>query len=911
MRFRVAEADGNTMSNYGNPHFDEPEPEDRRFLPGPPWVWVWARRLAIAGIVLAVLGFIALWLYFAALGRQVPSVEKLKQYEPPITSRVHGGDGTLIAEFADQHRVFVPYESVPKHVVEAFVAAEDKNFFSHDGLDYVGITRGAVNSAKNKITGSGGLQGGSTITQQVAKNMLLTRDQNLKRKAKEAIVAQRMEEEFTKEQILELYLNEIYLGYRSYGVGSAALNYFNKSLPELDLSEAAILASLAKAPSAVNPYSRPEKLLARRNYVLGRMVEDGYITREEADEAIAKPLTTTRRLKGPEYAAATYFVQELRRDLIDSYGEESLQQGGLSIRSTIDTKLQLAAQTALQNGLIAYDRRHGWRGPITTLDPKDKDVVEALGEVELPGGYGTWEAALVTKMGSKGAELLLTDGATILLPAEEVEWAATYAPEKGRAGLQIGQVVLAELRRKVLNADEAAAPSAEERALDPDGSETDIPEPEPMLVPVGNATLRQVPEVDGSLIALDPHTGRILAMQGGYSFFKSSYNRVTQSKRQPGSSFKPFVYAAALERGYTPATRMLDAPFVAFDVSTDDYWRPSNYTEGQTYGMVTLRVALEKSLNLVTARVAQDIGMEAVSDVSERLGVYKELPPYPAMSLGAGDAYLIDVARGYAAFVNGGKLVTPTLLDRVQDRHGRTLFRHDERPCEGCHVDEWNGEEPPVLEDTREQVLDPIVAYQVTHMLEGVVERGTGRRALRVGKPLAGKTGTTDDYRDAVFMGFSPDMVVGVRVGFDDNRSLGEGEAGGSVAAPIFTEFMEKALENDVAIPFRIPPGVRLVKIDARTGDLPGPGTQVIIDEAFRPGSEPGMNAFRDTGDCLSISGACGSGSGLPSGSDSTYGTFDPERDADVVYEGDQKRQPGMPPKKAEETVDDSLDGIF
>jgi penicillin-binding protein 1A len=867
------------------------------YLPGPRWVWIWLRRLFVLGLVLAAAGIIGLWMYFAALGRTVPSVETLKQYEPPITSRVHAGDGTLIAEFADQHRVFVPYESIPTHVVDAFVAAEDKNFFHHHGLDYMGILRGGLNSLKNKITGKGGLQGGSTITQQVAKNMLLTNDQNLTRKAKEAIVAQRMEKEFTKGQILELYLNEIYLGGRSYGIGSAALNYFNKSLPELDLSEAAVLASLAKAPSAVNPYTNPEKLLARRNYVLGRMVEDGYITQEQADEALAKPLTTTHRLRGPEYAAATYFVQELRKDLIKSYGEETLEQSGLSIRSTIDTRLQLAAQQALQAGLISYDRRHGWRGPVTTIEPGE-GAVEALKEVKLPGGYGTWEAAMVQKVSASGATLLLTDGATIKLPAEEVKWADTYKPANGKPGLQVGQVILAELKRQVLNADETQAPRSEEAELDPEGNEIDEGVVEPMLVPVGNATLRQVPAVDGALIALDPHTGRILAMQGGYSFFKSSYNRVTQAKRQPGSSFKPFVYAAAMEKGYTPATRMLDAPFVSFDVSTGDYWRPSNYTEGRSYGMVTLRIALEKSLNQVTARVAQDIGMQAVSDLAVRMGVYDNLPPYAAMSLGAGDAYLIDMARGYAGFVNGGKKITPTLLDRVQDRHGRTLFRHDERACEGCAVEEWNGEEPPQLAEIGEQVLDPIVAYQITHMMEGVVERGTGRRALRVGKPLAGKTGTTDDYRDAIFMGFSPDLVVGVRVGFDDNRSLGEGEAGGSVAAPIFTDFMEKALADQPAIPFRIPPGVRLVKIDARTGELPGPETSVIIDEAFRPGTEPGMSVFNGSDDCLSISGSCGAGSG------GSISGFDPERDAGVVPEDD----PFAPKEKA---VTGDLDGTY
>ena len=845
----------------------------------------WARRIAVVLFALGVIALIAVWAYFAALGRDVPSIAKLKQYEPPITSRVHAGDGTLIAEFADQHRVFVPYELIPEYVIQAFVSAEDKNFFTHDGLDYAGITRGAVTTAKNKITGDGGMQGGSTITQQVAKNMLLTRDQNIERKAKEAIVAQRMEAEFTKGQILELYLNEIYLGGQSYGVASAALNYFNKSLSELDLSEAAILASLAQLPSAVNPYTNPDRLLVRRNYVLGRMVEDGYITKEEAEEAKAQPLTTKKRLRGPEYAATTYFVQELRRDLIKTYGEDTLEQGGLSIRSTIDTRLQLAAQAALQNGLIAYDRRHGWRGPVTTL-PVDDGSVEALKAVKLPGGYGTWEAALVTKLNASSAELLLTDGETIKLPSDEIKWAQTYKPEKGKAGLQVGHVILAEFKREAQKSSEAETPVVDEDVkLDPDGKPIAGPPAEPLMMPVGNATLRQVPEVDGSLIALDPHSGRVLAMQGGYSFFKSSFNRATQAKRQPGSSFKAFVYAAALEKGYTPASRMLDAPFVSYDVSTKKYWAPKNYTAGQSYGMVTLRVALEKSLNQVTARVAQDIGMESVSDLAERVGVYEKLPPYAAMSLGAGDTELINLVRGYAAFVNGGKKVTPTLLDRVQDRYGRTLYRNDQRACDGCKADAWNGQEPPVLPDIRDQVLDPIVAYQITHMMEGVVERGTGRRALRVGKPLAGKTGTTDDYRDAIFVGFSPDLVVGVRIGFDDNRSLGEGEAGGSLAAPIFTEFMEKALEKEPATPFRIPPGVRLVKIDARTG-APAPGGGAgVIDEAFRPGTEPGLNVFVGQEDCLSISGSCGDGTQTP-------GT-NPD---------------GSSP---EDTADENLDGIF
>jgi penicillin-binding protein 1A len=811
----------------------------------------WSRRGAIGVFSLGVVGVIAGLIAYEALARGVPSIEKIRQYEPAITSRVHAGDGTLIAEFADQHRVYVPYESIPEHVIQAFVSAEDKNFFKHDGLDYTGMARAAARSAKNKVTGDGGLEGGSTITQQVAKNMLLTRDQTFRRKAKEAKVAQRMEKEFSKGEILELYLNEIYLGGRAYGVGSAALNYFNKSLPELDLSEAAILASLPKAPGRKNPYNDPEGVMARRNYVLERMREDGYITKQEMKDAMAKPLTTQPYLRGPEFAATTYFVQELRGQLIEQYGEDTLEKGGLSIRSTIDTNMQLAAQTALQNGLIAFERNRAYRGPVTNIKTGD-GAVERLKAVELPAGHGTWEGAMVQKISANSAELLLTDGATIKLPAEELAWANRYKKD-GRTGLRTGDVVVVELKREILNSSETqGVPAGAE--TDPDGEPVDEAAPAPMTVPVGNATLRQVPEVEGSLVALDPHSGRILAMQGGFSFFKSSFNRATQAKRQTGSAFKPFVYAAALEKGYTPSTRQLDETFVYYDPVIKKYWSPANYTK-ESLGSVTMRVALEKSLNQVTARIAMDVGMDRVSELSERLGVYEKLPPYPAMSLGSGEALLVDLARGYASFVNGGKKVTPTLLDRVQDRHGKTLFQHDKRACTNCQAEDWSGGAPPALEDVRPQVLDPIVAYQVTHMLEGVVERGTARRAQKVGRPLAGKTGTTNDYRDAIFVGFSPDLVVAIRIGYDDNRELGEGMAGGAIAVPIFTEFMQKALVDQPVAPFRIPPGVRLVKVDARTGALASGDSAYIIDEAFRPGTEPGFGSIIDSGDELSIFG--------------------------------------------------------
>ena len=850
----------------------------KRFL-----TWKLARRVALALVILGVVAFIAVAIYVMMLARDLPSHKRLAGYEPPITSRVHAGDGTLIAEFAEEHRVFVPIESIPEHVVQAFVAAEDKKFFEHEGLDYVGILRGAINSAKIKLTGGGNLQGGSTITQQVAKNMLLTRDQTIDRKIKEAIIARRMEDAFTKEEILELYLNEIYLGVRAYGVGSAALIYFNKSLPELNLSEAAILASLAKAPSTVNPYRRPERLLARRNYVLNRMVDDGYITREEADAAKAKELEVTQRLRGPEYAAATYFVQELRKQLIEQYGEEALQRGGLSIRTTIDTRLQLAAQEALQTGLESYDRRHQYRGPFATIDA-DGNVPEQMKELTLPPGYGTWEAGMITRVGSDGASVTLKDARMTSIPKEDVEWARSWEREEGGNGLKPGDVVLVEVERT-----ETRNPDASE------GEDGQVNEDDRIYVPADNAILRQVPEVEGGIVALDPHTGRVLAMVGGYSFFKSPFNRVTQAVRQPGSSFKPFVYGAALENGYTPSTRILDAPFVYYDEHTNEMWKPQNYSEGRSYGEVTMRSALERSFNQVTARVAVDIGMPAVSEFAERFGLYDDLPPYPAMSLGSGETTPWRMARGYAAFVNGGKEVTPTLLDRVQDRYGETLYKHDTRPCENCDALEWDGEGPPILPDNRKQLVDPVIAYQVTHMLEGVVERGTARRARRIGKPLAGKTGTTNDYVDALFYGFSPDLVVGIWVGFDSPKSLGEGESGGSVAGVIFTDFMTEALKDEPALPFRIPPGVRLVQVDHETGGLPTAGSGEVIVEAFRPGTEPG--AVFDNDLDFSISGSR-SGSGN-------------QRDdvSDPFIEGFQPQEFGE--QEQDDVADENLSGIY
>ncbi len=835
--------------------------------------WTWLRRIAIALGILAFLMLAALWLWVQAVTRDLPDVKALAGYQPEITTRVHAGDGKLIAEFASENRIFVPYDGMPEHLIAAFVSAEDKTFFDHGGLDYFGIMRAAIRNAMAKIQGGGGLQGASTITQQVAKNMLLTNDQNIERKVREAVVARRMERAFSKEKILELYLNEIYLGGSSYGVASAALNYFNKSLPDLTLSEAALLAAMPKAPSRVNPYVRPDAAVDRRNWVLRRMQSNGYIDRATADAAIAEPLEIRSRLKGEEFAASAYFVEELRRDLAGRFGEEALYQQGLSIRSTIDTRLQLAAQAALQDGLVAYDRRHGYRGPVTNLK-LGEGLLQRLNDVELPGGYGANEAAVVLEVENETANLLLTDGSTVPLAPADLSWASkTYRSKDERRGLKVGDVILASITREAADTSvtgETAASPEVEVTSETQKKEGNRAQPaqdaEPVRKPVGNAKLFQVPDVEGALLAIDPHTGRVLAMAGGYSFWKSQFNRTTQAKRQPGSAFKPFVYGAALETinpktgtYYTPSTRILDAPVVDCDYTRvrDQCYRPTNYTSGRFYGLSTMRLGLELSRNAMTVRLAQEIGMEPIIDLSRRVGLFENLAPYLSMSLGAGEVTVWDMARAYGVMVNGGKEIQPTLFDRVQDRNGVTLYRHDERACEGCSA-EWSGQQPPVLADIRKQVVDPVTAYQVVHMLEGVVERGTATVVKRTveGHPLAGKTGTTNDYMDAWFMGFSPDLVVGVFVGFDEPKSLGEGEAGGVVAAPIFANFMKEALKGKPSIPFRAPAGVRLVEVDAKTGALPGSSTSVTILEAFKPGTEPGFGGVFQTDDSFGIFGS-------------------------------------------------------
>ena len=794
------------------------------------WILRLLRLSLVLGVIATAAVAYALWHY----GRDLPDYRQLADYEPPIVTRVYAGNGQLLDEFAEERRIFVPIDVVPPLVVNAFVAAEDKTFFDHSGIDVRGIVRAAITNLQNM--GEKRPEGASTITQQVAKNFLLTNEVSVERKIKEMLLAFRIEHTFTKPQILELYLNEIYLGNRSYGVAAAAQSYFNKALDQLTLSEAAFLAGLPKAPSRYNPARNYDAAVARRNYVIDRMAEDGYISAEEAAEAAASPLVTRQR-ESTEDVHADYFVEEVRRELLQRYGEDKLLGGGMVVRSTIDPHLQVLAYAALRKGLLAYDRRHGWRGPIESVGEPGANWPSRLAALRadperLPVGLGDWRLAIVLKLDDGGATVGVEGGERGRIPFSELAWARPWledqrvgpAPKKPSDVLAAGDIV-----------------AVEPVSADDKGNQ----------LPPGSYGLRQVPDVQGAIVAMDPHTGRVLALVGGYSFGKSQYNRATQARRQPGSAFKPFVYLAALDNGFTPTSIILDAP-VVIKIGEFGKYKPQNYSK-TFYGPVPLRIGLEKSRNLMTVRLAQAIGIHTVVDYGERFGISDNLLPELSTALGAGETTVLRLTMAYAMLVNGGKRIEPSLFDRIQDRHGKTILRHDTRSCVGCVNVTWANQVPPAPPDQREQVVDPLSAYQVVSMLEGVVQRGTGTIVRSVGKPIAGKTGTTNDSFDAWFVGFTPDLVAGVWVGFDQPRTLGQLEQGASAAAPIFRDFMKEALEDEPATPFRIPQGIRLVRINEETGAPAAPGDRNVIIEAFKPGNEPtgsgaGIGAVDDPG---------------------------------------------------------------
>jgi len=788
--------------------------------------------------ILAVAGVIgAIWYY----GRDLPDYRTLADYEPAMVSRVYAGNGLLVGEFADERRVFVPIEAIPKHVRLAFLAAEDKTFYEHPGIDLPGIANAIYINLRN-FGGNRRPVGASTITQQVAKNFLLSGEVSFARKFKEMILAFRIERTFSKNQIFELYLNEIYLGLRSYGVAAASLSYFNKSLKELTVAEAALLASLPKAPSRLNPHRNRNLAQLRRDWVIDRMAGNGYITTEEATAAQAEPITL-RAWDPSGDVPAGFFVEEVRRVMLKRYGEEKLRKGGYVVRSSLNPHYQKIAYRVLRKGLVAYDRRHGWRGAFTNLPP-GADWATKLKAYEdnkngkappHPAALGEWRLAIVIEVHDRdavktvGKKRVVTrqhavvgfsDGSRGTVPFQEMTWARERLPEQ-RLGPALKKVSDVLKPGDVIAVEPAEKPETGKKGAKP--------------YPEGTFTLRQVPNVQGAIVVLDPHTGRVLAMVGGYAYGVSQYNRAIQAKRQPGSAFKPFVYLTALDNGYTPSSVILDAPAVIGN------YKPQNY-DNKYLGLMTLRRGLEKSRNAMTVRLAQAVGMEPIAQTAETFGIGEDLPREFSMTLGAVETTVLNLTTAYAMLANGGKRLRPTFIDRIQNRYGKTISRQDQRSCPDCQVVAFNGGDMPRIKDIREQIADQRSVFQVVSMLQGVVERGTGAYVRAVGKPIAGKTGTTNDFLDAWFVGFTPDLAMGVWVGFDTPVTLGHGETGGKAASTIFRDFMAEALKDQPATPFRVPRGLTMIRVNANTGQPAQAGDKAVILEAFKPGSQPDTN---------------------------------------------------------------------
>jgi penicillin-binding protein 1A len=759
--------------------------------------------------------------------KDLPDYSQLQDYEPPVMTRVHAGDGSLVAEYAKERRLYIPIQAVPKMVINAFLAAEDKNFYDHSGLDFSGILRAGIFYLQNYGT-SRRPQGASTITQQVAKNFLLTPEPTFQRKVKEALLALKIERAYSKEKILELYLNEIYLGLGAYGVAAASLLYFDKSVHELTPAEAAYLAALPKGPNNYHPFRKRDEAIARRNYVLDRMVEDNYLKAADGEKAKKSPLNVTTRPTGAHIFAAEYFAEEVRRWVYDKYGEKALYEGGLSVRTTLDTKLQVIARKALVDGFVRFDESQGWRGPVTHLALAG-DWGPKLAEVKALSDIAPWRLAVVLETNDQSARIglyptrepggALSKERTVgILSLDGIKWAkATSGPTKGKPPTKISQVL----------------------------EVGDVVYVEPVSKDAQQYRLHQVPEVSGAIIVMDPWTGRVLAMVGGFSYDQSQFNRATQAMRQPGSSFKPLVYATALDNGYTPSTVVMDAPIEIDQGPGMPPWRPENYSVGKYNGPSTLRYGIEQSRNTMTVRLAQDVGMPLIAEYARRFGVYDNLPAYLSYSLGAGETTLLKMTAAYSMFDNGGKRIIPTFIDRIQDRYGRTVYKHDQRECKACNAKRWEGQAEPSLIDRREQVIDAMTAYQITSIMEGVVQRGTATVVREVGKPIAGKTGTTNEEKDAWFIGYSPDIAVGVYIGYDKPRHMimSGGATGGHIAAPVVRDFLKVVLADKPAVPFRVPAGIKLIRIDPKTGMRITPGTSgPAILEAFKPGTAPPDN---------------------------------------------------------------------
>jgi penicillin-binding protein 1A len=776
-------------------------------------------------------GFVGITIWY--FGRDLPDYQQLARYQPPIATRIQAGDGRLLAEYATERRVFVPITAIPKPIIKAFLSSEDKNFYNHHGVDPISILRAAVIDigrwhAKRRPVGA------STITQQVAKNMLLSNELSMERKIKEILLATRIDEALPKDRILELYLNEIYLGSGSYGIAAAALTYFNKSLEELTLGEAAFLAGLPKAPNNYNPVRFAQAARARRDWVLDRMLEDGNATAEEVAAAKAQAIEVHHRQEA-EKVNAPYFAEEVRRELLARFGDKMLYQSGLSVRTSVDARLQAIADKTLRQGLINYDRSvGGWRGPVGRIDISG-DWQARFAHVPLPPGADTagWQIAVVLRDEPDSAAIGLQDGTVGHIPFAQMKWARPLREDSSLGAYPRNPADVAKPGDVVLIEPLSPDPAK------PDTGKPEARNPPPKGKPTTPAfNLCQIPEVSGALVVIDPHTGRVLALSGGFSYEMSQFNRATQAKRQPGSAIKPFVYLTALDHDFTPSTIVVDGPISLPQGPGMPMWSPVNY-EKNFMGPIPLREALAHSRNAATVHVAATIGIEPIAQTLDRFGIMDHTPREYSMSLGAGETTPLRLTAAYAMVDNGGKRIIPTLIDRIQDRNGATIYRADQRPCDACSDVEWNRQAPPAIPDTREQVADPMSTFQLVQMMEGVVQHGTGATVRAVGRPIAGKTGTTSDWQDAWFLGFTPDLAAGVFVGYDEPVSLGEGEQAAIVAAPIFRDFMIAALKGTPVTDFRIPSGMRVYQVATSSG---------TIWEAYKPGTEPGSGPNAEGG---------------------------------------------------------------
>ncbi len=729
--------------------------------------------------------FSTLWYFSSGL----PDYKILANYKPPISSRVHSGEGQLIAEYALQKRLFIPYESIPKEVIYSFISAEDKNFFSHPGIDAKSITRAIIKNLKN-IFSDKRLEGASTITQQVAKNFLLTSEVSIKRKIKEAILAFRIERAYSKERIMELYLNQIYLGEGTYGIAAASLEYFDKAVSDLTYEESALLAALPKAPSKYNPYKSLKTAKIRRNFVLRNLYENSYIDKKLYEKLKKKEIKTKKR-KIKLLEEANFYSEEVRRIVSNTYGYDNLYKGGLSIRTPLNSYYQVESLKALREGLQEYDKRHGWRGPLTNLSNSDweKNIKKFM-----PEGGLNWELARVKNIKKLIIEIETLNKEIGFIDFNNVTWTRKKSFDEI---LKLNDIIYVKKIKK------------------------------------NKWSLKQLPKINGAIVVMDPHTGRVLAMSGGFSFKLSEFNRATQAKRQPGSAFKPFVYAAALENGFTPSTLVLDAPFVMDQGEGLKTWKPENYGK-KFYGPSTLRVGIEKSRNLMTVRIAQKVGFEKISKATKAFGIYNDVPELLSVSLGSAETTLIQLTNAYSSFVNGGKKVKPIFIDRIQNRRGKTIFNADKRKCLGCEEISYLKDDIPLIKDERKQIISPETAYQITSMMQGVVQRGTGRKLKNLNLNLAGKTGTTNKNMDAWFLGFTSNLVIGTYVGFDEPESLGRYETGAKAALPIFKKFVENVVKKNESLPFKVPKDIHLVLVDLETGLKPNLNTKKTIYESFK-----------------------------------------------------------------------------